>query len=167
MNHGTKKVKFKDGQDSNTMIMRKLMYNFLRFSHLTTTERKAKALKMYLDRILTKSKVKSEANKNYLLRYFQQKGVMDVLFEQVGPAIEKIQGGYVRIVRKNQRINDGAMMVQVRWAHPVVLDWGDKKEVTEPEKKTEKKEATAEKVEKETKAPKKAVKKSTKGTDEK
>jgi large subunit ribosomal protein L17 len=163
MIHRTKKIKFKKGQDSNTMIMRKLMYNFLRFSHVKTTEHRAKAMKMYLERILTKAKEKTEANKNYLLRYFQQKNVMKVLFEQVGPAIAPFQGGYVKIIRLNQRMNDAAMMVELQWAHPVVLDWGDKKVVKEKDPKaTSEKEKPAKPAKKEVKPKKEAKKTDTK-----
>lgn len=127
MRHLTKKVKFHDGQDSDTSIMRKLMYNFLRNSHITTTERKAKALKMYMDRAISKTKEKSEANKNYLLSYFPDSELIKVLFEQVGPAVSKFTGGFIKTTRLNQRETDGALMVKVQWAHPVVIDWGDKK----------------------------------------
>lgn len=126
MRHQTKKIKFKDGQDSNTMIMRKLMYNFLRSAHLTTTEKKAKALKMYMDIVVSKSKEKTEANKNFMLAYLPNK-MIKVLFEQVGPAVAKINGGFIKTTRLNQRLTDGSLMVKVQWAHPVVIDWGDKK----------------------------------------
>lgn len=141
MIHKTKKIKFKNGQDANTMMMRKLMYNFLRDSRITTTEARAKALKRYMDRIVSKAKEKTEANKNYLLRYFNDKKIISVLFEQVGPAMAKINGGFVKIVRQNQRQNDGSMMVQMHWAHPMVIDWGTPvqvKEETKPVKKTKK-----------------------------
>lgn len=127
MNHKTNKIKFGLGQDANSMLMRKLMYNFLRDARITTTEAKAKALKTYLDRVVSKTKEKTEANKNYLLKYFNDKKIISVLFDQVGPAIAKINGGFVKIVRLNKRENDATMMVQVLWAHPVVIDWEDKK----------------------------------------
>ena len=148
MIHGVKKIKIKGGQDSNSMIMRKLMYNFVKFAHVTTTEARAKALKSTLDKVLGKTKEKTESNKNYLLGYFQQKKVVDTLFEQVGPVISKIIGGYVKLVRKNLRINDGSMMVDVRWAHPVVIEWKDEMKV-EPKKVTK----AASKKEKKVEAP--------------
>ncbi len=142
MIHKTKKIKFKNGQDANAMLMRKLMYNFLRDSRITTTEAKAKALKMYMDRVVSKAKEKTEANKNYLLRYFNDQKIISVLFNQVGPAVAKINGGFVKIVRKNQRENDATMMVQLLWAHPVVIDWGTSKpepiKVEKPVKKESK-----------------------------
>jgi large subunit ribosomal protein L17 len=127
MRHQTNKVKFKDGQDANTMLMRKLMFNFLRYSHIKTTEAKGKALKMYMERLISKTKEKTEANKNYVLQFFQEKTVLNVLFDQIGPAVSKINGGFVKLVRLNPRKNDATMMVELRWAHPVVVDWGDKK----------------------------------------
>lgn len=138
MIHKTKKIKFKNGQDSNSMIMRKLMYNFLRDSRITTTEARAKALKMYLERIISKAKEKTESNKNYILRYFPNKKIISVLFDQVGPAFANINGGYVKIVRLSQRENDAAMMVQLLWAHPVVVDWSEKAEESQKESKPEK-----------------------------
>ena len=123
MRHQVKNVKFKSGQDANSMLMRKLIYNFLRNSHLKTTEAKGKALKMYLDRLVSKSKEKTEANKNYVLQYFQEKRVIDVLFNQVGPAVSQIEGGFVKLKRLNKRLNDATMMVEVQWAHPVVIEW--------------------------------------------
>ncbi|HRN70973.1 MAG TPA: bL17 family ribosomal protein [Candidatus Woesebacteria bacterium] len=127
MIHKTKKIKFKNGQDSNRMIMRKLMYNFLRDSRITTTEARAKALKTYMDRVVSKAKERTESNKNYLLKFFNDQKIISVLFDQVGPAVTNINGGFVKIVRLNQRENDAAMMVQLLWAHPVVIDWGTSK----------------------------------------
>jgi large subunit ribosomal protein L17 len=142
MIHKTKKIKFKNGQDANAMLMRKLMYNFLRDSRITTTEAKAKALKTYMDRMVSKAKEKTEANKNYLLRYFNDQKIISVLFDQVGPAVSKINGGFVKTVRLNQRKNDATMMVQLLWAHPVVIDWGRSKpepiKVEKPVKKAKK-----------------------------
>lgn len=127
MRHRTNKFTFGSGIDANSMLMRKLMKNFIGSSHIETTIARAKALKVYMDRIVSKTRVYSESNKNYLLRYFPEKKYQKVLFDQIGPAIAKISGGYVRIVRLGQRDNDGAMMARVEWAHPVVIDWGSKK----------------------------------------
>jgi len=127
MQHRSNKFTFGSGIDANSMLMRKLMKNFISSSHIETTITRAKALKVYMDRIVSKTRVYSESNKNYLLRYFPEKKYQKVLFDQIGPAIAKISGGYVRIVRLGKRDNDGAMMARVEWAHPVVIDWENKK----------------------------------------
>jgi len=139
MRHRTHKISFKDGQDANSMLMRKLMSNFLRSSKIVTTLAKARALKQMVEKDMTKAKEKTEANKNYLLKNYADKKIMKVLFEQVGPALKSIQGGYVRIVKLEQRANDGATKARLEWAHPVVLNWDfDKKP-----KKVSKKAASA------------------------
>jgi len=124
MIHRTKKVKFHSGSDSNKMILRKLLTSFFIHSHVETTEKKARVLKTFLDRIVAKTREETQANKNYLLRYFPKTSFISVLFTQVGPAVKAIEGGYVRTVRIAQRQNDASTMVRVEWAHPVVLDWG-------------------------------------------
>jgi len=123
MKHRTNKITFGSGIDANSMMMRKLMKNFIRASHIETTIPRAKALKIYMDRVVSKALVYTESNKNYLLRYFPEKMYQRVLFTQIGPALSKIRGGYVRIIRLSQRDNDGAMMARMEWAHPVVVDW--------------------------------------------
>ncbi len=133
------------------MILRKMMTNFFKYSHIVTTEKRGKILKRFIDIAVAKTREETEASKNYLLKYFPSKAFVSTLFAQVGPAVKDIAGGYVRIVRMNQRDNDGSMMVRVEWAHPVVIDWGDKKEKTAKTEKAEKSEKK--------KAPKKAVKK--------
>ena len=105
------------------MLFRKLMLNFLQNAKLTTTLSKAKALKSYLERVISRSRVKSEANKNYLLKFFPKRVVNEVMFDQVGTAFSKLTGGYVRVIRLNERITDGAMVARVEWAHPIVVKW--------------------------------------------
>ncbi len=127
MRHRIHKIKFHSGSDSNQMILKKMLRNFFLSSHLVTTEKRAKILKSSLDRIVGKTRVETESNRNYVLRYITEPKIMKALFSQVGPAVKEIAGGYVRIVRKNQRENDASMMVRVEWAHPVIIDWGEKK----------------------------------------
>ena len=137
MKHRVKTIKFRDGKDSNDMIIRKLLTNFLTSQKIVTTQKRGKALKQSLDKVLEKSKEKTEANKNFLLRYFPHQKIMDALFTQVGPAIAKINGGYTKLTRLTQRDSDGAYMVRVEWAHPIVIKWE-----SEPEKEVKKVAAT-------------------------
>lgn len=123
MKHRAKKIKFGSGIDANRMLFRKMMLNFLQNAKLTTTISKAKALKSALERVISKSRVKSESNKNYLLKFFPKQVVFDIMFDQVGPAFSKLTGGYVRVVRLNERVTDGALIGRVEWAHPIVIKW--------------------------------------------
>jgi len=122
MRHKVKKIKFNFGKDANRALIRKLAVNFLDKGYLQTTLAKAKVLKSHLEKLVTKMKLKSEANKNFLLKYLASKKVVDDGFTRVGPALFKIQGGYVRIIKLGPRSSDGSPMAKVEWAYPVVKE---------------------------------------------
>lgn len=147
MKHRVKIIKFNRGQDANQMMVKKLLINFLKNSQLVITEKRGKALKMYLDKVLTKTKEQNEANKNYLLRYFPNQKTVNILFSQVGPAIQTINGGYTSLTKLTQRDSDGAYMVKIQWAHPITINWDDKKEEVKAEMKPKKSNKKSEVVE--------------------
>lgn len=122
MRHGVKKIKFNFGKDANKALIRKLAVNFLDKGYLQTTLSKAKVLKPHLEKLVTKMKSKSESNKNFLLRYLSDKKIVDDGFERIGPALSKVQGGYVRIIKLGMRGSDGSFMAKVEWAYPVVKE---------------------------------------------
>ena len=132
-----RKPKFRLGHDANRSLMKKLVYNFFRYGKITTSLSKIRQLKRLIEKIVEKTKVKNEANKNYLLRYFHTKKLVEKIYKQVGEVFQKRQGGYVSIVKINERVSDGTLMVRMEWIEPIILDFGDKRKVTEVTKKTE------------------------------
>ena len=141
MRHQINKFKLSGGKDSNDMLLRKLAYNFLDHGTMITTEKKGKSLSSYMSKLVEKSKEKTEANKNYLLRQMGSVAVVNTFFDKVGPVFKGIQGGYIGLKRLQTRYSDGAMMVKVSWIKPVVLE----KPVTPPSTKSNKSKAVDEK----------------------
>jgi large subunit ribosomal protein L17 len=138
MRHGSKKMKFKDGYDANKMLMRKLATNFLRAGKITTTIAKAKVLKPLIERIVEKTKEKTETNKNILQKLLNDEKLVSDLFTNVGPVLKDKSGGYVRIIRLYQRSNDGALVARLEWAYPVLIKGKElptEKKITKNEKK--------------------------------
>lgn len=123
MKHSVKKIKVRGGKDANKMLVRKLAMNLLTSSKIVTTDKKARILKSFIERIINKAKTNTEANKNVLLQYFPKKNIVEELFTQTSAVFAKRTGGYVRIIRLNQRANDGAMMTQVEWVEPITFDF--------------------------------------------
>lgn len=123
MRHRVKKIKLGRGYDYNKATMRKLANNFIIHGKLTTTKTKAKYLKPVIEKIVEKAKEKKESNINYLRSQLNDKEVITMLFDQIGPKLnkEKNIGGYVRLINLSQRSSDGAMMAQIVWSRPVVL----------------------------------------------
>lgn len=134
MRHGVKKTKFRSGRDANRMLMRKLALNFLAHGKLTTTITKAKVLKTYMEQLTEKAKERKESNKNYLLRRLANVSVVNRMFDEVGPSVKEVTGGYVRIVKLGERDSDGALMARVQWTKPVLAIT---QEVAKPEVKEE------------------------------
>lgn len=126
MRHRVKKIKFNFGKDANKMLLRKLAVNFLTKGSLKTTLAKGKVLKSFLERLVSRMKVKSEVNKNYLIRYLGDSKLVENCFKNIGPVFSNVNGGYVRIIKLNFRSTDGAFLARLEWTKPVVLE---KKEV--------------------------------------
>jgi len=75
-----------------------------------TTTAKAKALRVFVEPILTKSKVDSTANRRLAFAKLKQKEVVTELFQNVAEKIANRPGGYTRILRTGYRLGDAAEM---------------------------------------------------------
>ena len=78
---------------------------------ITTTEAKAKALKQYVEPIITKSKDDSTHSRRVVFSYLKDKEATAELFRVVTPKIADRPGGYTRILHLGFRQGDAASMV--------------------------------------------------------
>lgn len=122
MRHRVKKIKFSHGRDANRMLVRKLAKNFVTNAKIETTLKKAKVLKSIVERLADKSKVETEANKNYLLSALNDKALVARMFKEVGSGFKDKVGGYVRVVKLGIQRADGAEMARLEWTHPIVIE---------------------------------------------
>ena len=77
---------------------------------IQTTTAKAKALRMYVEPLLTRAKEDSTANRRLVFAELKQKAVVTELFTQVAEKIANRPGGYTRILRTGHRLGDAAEM---------------------------------------------------------
>ena len=77
---------------------------------ITTTLAKAKALKQYVEPLLTKSKQDTTNARRVVFSYLQNKYAISELFSTVAPKIADRPGGYTRIIKTGFRQSDGADM---------------------------------------------------------
>ncbi len=120
MRHRVKKIKFRDGYDANRALVRKLAVNFFLKGKLTTTLVKAKAMKPVIEKLIEKMKVKTESNLNYLKQKLDSNEVIAIAYNDIGPVIGKINGGYIRIIKLGKRNSDGAEMGRIEWVYPII-----------------------------------------------
>jgi large subunit ribosomal protein L17 len=77
---------------------------------ITTTTAKAKALRTYVEPLITKSKEDSTHSRRVVFSYLKDKEAVAELFREVSPKIAERPGGYTRILKTGNRIGDNADM---------------------------------------------------------
>ena len=103
---------------------------------IETTLAKAKALRMYVEPLITKSKDDSTHSRRTVFSYLKQKEAVSELFRVVAPKIGDRPGGYTRIVKTGFREGDAADMAIIE-----LVDFNEAA-LAATEKKAAKKPAT-------------------------
>jgi large subunit ribosomal protein L17 len=82
------------------------------FTHgrITTTEAKAKRLRPFAERLITKARVADLHNRREIMRVIRDKDVVHKLVAEIGPQFAGRPGGYTRIVKTMPRKGDNAPM---------------------------------------------------------
>ena len=80
---------------------------------IQTTVAKAKALKMYVEPLITKSKDDSTHSRRTVFSYLKNKEAVTELFRTVAPKIADRPGGYTRVLKTGFRQGDGADMALI------------------------------------------------------
>lgn len=84
--------------------------SLIKAKRITTTVAKAKALRLYVEPLLTKSKDDSTNSRRVVFSYLQDKVAVSELFREVSQKIAKRNGGYTRIIKTGIRLGDAAEM---------------------------------------------------------
>lgn len=110
MRHG-KKVNHLGRTDSHRKAMLSNMASSLILhKRITTTLAKAKALRTYVEPLLTKSKEDTTHNRRMVFSYLQNKDSVTELFRDIAVKIADRPGGYTRIIKTGNRMGDNAEM---------------------------------------------------------
>jgi large subunit ribosomal protein L17 len=82
-------------------------------SKITTTEAKAKRLRPYADRLITKAKRNDLHNRREIQKLIRDKGIVHKLLTEIGPHFATREGGYTRITKTLPRKGDNAPMAVI------------------------------------------------------
>lgn len=80
---------------------------------IETTTAKAKALKMYIEPLITKSKNDTTHSRRVVFSYLKQKEAVTELFREISAKVMNRPGGYLRILKTGNRLGDNAEMCMV------------------------------------------------------
>ncbi|WP_372463003.1 50S ribosomal protein L17, sunset domain variant [Pseudonocardia kujensis] len=95
------------------LILANLATALFQHGRITTTEAKARRLRPYAERLITKAKRGDLHNRREILKLIRDKGVVHRLIEEIGPFYADRNGGYTRITKTLPRKGDNAPMAVI------------------------------------------------------
>ena len=110
MRHGKKHNHLGRKTAHRHAMLSNMACSLIEHKRISTTIAKAKALRVYVEPILTKSKDDSTHNRRTTFSYLKSKEAVTELFRTIAPKIADRPGGYTRIIRTGYRLGDNAEM---------------------------------------------------------
>ncbi|MEY4604579.1 MAG: hypothetical protein RIT43_1871 [Bacteroidota bacterium] len=110
MRHGNKVNNLGRKSAHRKAMLSNMACSLIQHKRINTTIAKAKALRTFVEPLLTKSKTDSTHSRRTVFSYLQNKDVVTELFREIAPKIANREGGYTRIIRTGYRLGDNAEM---------------------------------------------------------
>lgn len=109
MRHHNKNKKFGRVRKQRTALMRSLARSLILKEKIKTTETKAKSLRPFIEKLISKSKNNTLAARRLMVsRLGGEKVAIAKLFDTITPKYKKRNGGYTRIIKLGARAGDAA-----------------------------------------------------------
>jgi large subunit ribosomal protein L17 len=115
MRHGKKFNHLGRKKGHREALLRNLSINLIEHKRIRTTLAKAKALRKFVEPLVTKSKTSTGHSQRVVFSYLQNKDAIKELFGTVAPKVGDRPGGYTRIIRTGFRQGDGAEMAMIEF----------------------------------------------------
>ncbi|MDE6494319.1 MAG: 50S ribosomal protein L17 [Bacteroidales bacterium] len=110
MRHGKKFNKLSRTHSHRRQMLANMASSLILHKKINTTLAKAKALRVYVEPLLTKSKEDTTHSRRVVFSYLQNKEAVNELFREISQKIAQRPGGYTRILKTGYRIGDNAEM---------------------------------------------------------
>ena len=118
MNHGNKKNNLSRTASHRKALLMNLGCQLITYKRITTTLAKAKALRIYIEPLITKTKHTTSKevimhNHRIVFSYLNDKEAVKELFTVVAPKVSGRPGGYTRVIKLGMRTGDNAEMAMI------------------------------------------------------
>ena len=113
MRHGDKIKNLSRTYEHRAALLANLTCQLIEHKRITTTLAKAKALRVYAEPFITRSKVDSMHNRRIIFSRLQDKDAVKELFGVIGDKVASRPGGYTRIIKLEHRMGDAADMAMI------------------------------------------------------
>lgn len=108
MRHGKKFNHLGRTASHRSAMLSNMACSLIEHKRINTTVAKAKALRVYVEPLLTKAKEDTTHNRRIVFSYLQNKEAVAELFRTIAPKIAERNGGYTRIIKTGFRPGDAA-----------------------------------------------------------
>ena len=115
MRHHSNTRKFGREKTQRHALMRSLARNLIRESRIKTTLAKAKELRPFVEKLVTRAKIGTVASRRLVVARIQGAPEVKKLFDTVAPKYKDRKGGYTRIIHMPNRDLDGAPMALIEF----------------------------------------------------
>ncbi|MFP5438314.1 MAG: 50S ribosomal protein L17 [Bacteroidia bacterium] len=141
MRHGKKNNHLSRQAGHRKLMLANMACSLIEHKRINTTVAKAKALKQYIEPLVTKSKEDTTHNRRIVFAYLRNKYAVTELFREVAAKVGDRPGGYTRIIKLGNRLGDNADMAMIE-----LVDFNELYNVAKKEvKKTTRRSRTAKK----------------------
>lgn len=113
MRHGVKNNHLGRTTPHRKALLRNLSIALIEHKRIITTLAKAKALRIFVEPLLTKSKTDTTHQRRIVFSYLQNNDALKELFSVVNSKIANRPGGYTRIIKLERRLGDNADMAMI------------------------------------------------------
>ena len=113
MRHRKSGVKLGRTSSHRKAMFRNMTTSLLRHEAIVTTEAKAKALRGYIEPLITLARAGGLTNIRKAERNVKDKEILSKLFDEIGPRYAERPGGYTRIHKLGERKGDNAPMARI------------------------------------------------------
>lgn len=110
MRHNKKFNHLSRTAEHRSALLSNMACSLIKHKRITTTLPKAKALRKYIEPLLTKSKTDTTASRRIVFSNLKDKHVVTELFKEIAVKIADRPGGYTRIIKLGHRLGDNAAM---------------------------------------------------------
>lgn len=113
MRHGKKINHLGRKKAHRDALLKNMSIALIAYKRIRTTLAKAKALRRYIEPLLTKAKTNTTHSRRVVFSYLQHKASIDTLFGEIATKIGNRPGGYTRVLRAGFRPSDSAEVAYI------------------------------------------------------
>ncbi|WP_330441868.1 50S ribosomal protein L17 [Flavobacterium sp. C4GT6] len=115
MRHGKKVNHLSRQAGHRKSMLANMACSLIEHKRINTTVAKAKALKQFVEPLVTKSKEDTTHNRRIVFSYLRNKYAVTELFREVSAKVGDRPGGYTRIIKLGNRLGDNADMAMIEF----------------------------------------------------